>query len=485
MNSIGGLMLRDRVHMQRYTKLVLVVNIILWEGMSYAQSDDTTKKAKLQEMGFFSYPTSVELSKNVFCDSVIQSAALSSQDINAEFSNTSDLDWLKDVAQKKKAVLLGEEHYSAYIANIRNRILFYLNTIDYFPLLVLEAQYSYTGYYNYYINLTDDMAAEKFFAENLHPMVTDEDICGLLHHLRSWNKIHFNKKITIGFSDVEHDYLTTINKVVLPYLQKVDKMFSIDAQNFSLNDLGKVIPTLRRLHETARSQNIVGEYPFLTADYISTIIDNLEATFKAYFYEFSFYRQKAIIRNLTDVRIFGKYFETSKVLLHGGAYHMPSHFSYPDEGNFYREGSYLSEEYGPTKGKTYSINLHCFSRSLGSMATIEIDSCLQQGSSYRNLVRRWQMAYKGKLITDTEILFEFQMNDLHKLITRRSENSNRDPIVVSKMDWPAILRIARNIDIQLYSNLKGWADEYDQYDIHVFVPQSPFNVARNKSIRQQ
>ena len=311
-------------------------------------------------------------------------------------------------------------------------------------------------------------------------MVTTVDDYNLLQHIRQWNKIYPSKKIRVGFSDIEHDYKTTIKNVLLPYFKNIDKNIKIDVDNLSMKDLGDLLPGFFDLLEKAKKINLVGAYPFLTPGYINNILVNLESTFKAYYYQFDYYRQKAIVRNLTDLNFFGNDLITQKVLMHGGNYHMTTHFNYPDKANFYREGSFLADEYEPTKGKVYSISFHCFSRSLGNAADIDIDSCLQQGSYYISLVKQWQRAFNAKLVDRDKYLLEFKLNDLHKLILKSSILLGNQPILINRFDWPSILEIAKKTDGNLFNELNNWSDDYSRYDKHIFIPGSPFILAMKK-----
>lgn len=85
-------------------------------------------------------------------------------------------------------------------------------------------------------------------------------------------------------------------------------------------------------------------------------------------------------------------------MIYGGAYHTPTHFDYPDGGNFLTDGSYLTYEYGPTKGKTYSICVEALSYKLGKMADVDLNTCVRFGSLYRRIVQGMQNALKDKLL---------------------------------------------------------------------------------------
>jgi len=217
---------------------------------------------------------------------------LSSAGINNNFSNTTDLAWLQDIGHRNKVILIAEEHYHQTIADFRTRILFYLNTIDRYPLLVMEAQYSYTAYLNYFINLPGDREAEKYYSDVIYDMVPTQDALDLMRLIRKWNKEYPIKKITLGFSDIEHDYRTTIKNVILPYFKKINNEPEPETNNLSIKDLGGMLPHFFTLLDKAKKTNLIGGYPFITPNFIGNVLTNLESTYKAYYFQFDYYRQR-------------------------------------------------------------------------------------------------------------------------------------------------------------------------------------------------
>lgn len=447
----------------------------------FCQTGDSTRTNKLHSLGLYPYPAAEEFKNNILSDSLIKAQPVSADDINDSFTNTNDLEWLKDIAKNNKVVLLGEEHYHEFISNIRNRILFYLNTVDYYPLIVLEAQYSYTGYVNYYINLKDDKEAGKFFDDVMCSLVSSVEEYDLFRHIRRWNMLNPSKKITVGFSDIEHNYWATIKNILLPYFRKIDRDLEIKTDSLSEQELGALLPKFFSLLQKAKEINLTGDYPFLTPQYISNVITNLESIYNSSNYQFDYYRQKAIVRNLTDKNYLGNFLINGKALLHGGAYHMTTHFSYPENGNFLREGSYLNEDFNPTKGKVYSISFHSFFRSLGKAADINLDSCVVQGGGYRYLLGRWQTAYKEKLISCDDYLIDFEISDFHKLFLKIESGFNNSPIVINSINWQAAMNIAKqNKNINLFNIIKYWEPDHNRYDKHIFIPGSPFIEAMKR-----
>jgi hypothetical protein len=95
-------------------------------------------------------------------------------------------------------------------------------------------------------------------------------------------------------------------------------------------------------------------------------------------------------------------------------------------------------------------------------------------------VKNWQMAFNQKLVDQDNCLFDFKMNDLHKLIMKTSYSLNHKPILINKFDWVSILETAKKTNNNLFNELKNWSEDYSRYDAHIFIPGSPFIVAMKK-----
>jgi hypothetical protein len=447
-------------------------------SLLFCQEVDSAKIKKLKQLGLYPYPQVKDIKNLPFQESLFNYEPLSNDDINNDFSNISDLKWLESIAKKNKVLMLGEGHYFRFVDNIRNRILFYANTVDYYPLIVMEKQYSITPFINHYLNIKDDKEAEKYLLTKVNDMINTEEDHILLKHIRRWNKKYPTKKIAVGYSDIEHDYVTTMKKIIEPYFKKYNKDFSIDPKTFDRFGYSEQFINLKNLFAKAKKKNLIGDYPFITPQYISNVISNLEALFYATYQDFNYFRQKAIINNLTDINFLGQYLKNGKIIIHGGSYHTAK-INLPGNGNFLREGSYLTFENKDSKNKTYSICFHPYARSLGEMANISKDSCVQQGSYYYQTLNKWQDAYKKGLITKDDLLFEMKLDDYDKLLLKLSIDHNNSSLLLTKIDWKSIMLIAKEKD-QLYTNMRYTNDTYKDYDINIFMPGSPLTIANRK-----
>jgi hypothetical protein len=458
--------------------LIFTISTLIF-NITFAQVD-SIKLEKLKQIGLHPFPAQSDLNNLTLDNKWINTTMIIPDDISKDFNNIQDLKWLEEPALENKVVMLGENHYHRYIQHLRNRMFFALNKFDYYPLIVLEAQYSLTGFVNYYLSIKNDKEAQEFFDKELAEMINPQEQYNLLIHIRRWNSRYPDKQLKVGFSDIEHDYKTTIKNIVIPYFNKIQVDTITDVDNLIDIDLGVLLPEYREKLEIATKRKLVGDYPFITHDYIKTVIDNLEALYKSYHFEFSYYRQKAIIRNLTDSAFLGKYWLGHKVFIHGGSHHTPNNFRYPDNGNFYREGCYLTYDFSYTMNKTYSINANGLARSLNSMAETKLDSCLHVGSGYRRSLNKFQKAYKKELITPDEFYFEWKIGSVDSLIVKSSLENQMVGQLINQLEWNSIMNRMESLNKKEYRNLKYGFDNFKRYDKHIYFVKSPITKARLK-----
>jgi len=263
----------------------------------------------------------------------------------------------------------------------------------------------------------------------------------------------------------------------MPYFDHFENDLNLDYEILTHHNLEVLIPKYRNLLQLAKKQKYVGEYPFITSDYIGNVIDNLESLYFSYTYDGLYFRQKAMVRNLTNEKFLGKYWLNEKVFIHGGYRHLPTHFEFPANLNFYREGSYLNFDFQATKGKTYSILVLGMARSLGEMAGVNLNECLHVGGGYRWTFNKYDKAYKKGLVKSDEILFEQKINPFDSLIVKKSLQINSNGLIVEKVDWDKIMEGVKQTDKGLYNNMKYTKTDYLRYDKHIYIVNSPMNEA--------
>lgn len=436
----------------------------------------------LADFNISNYYSQEEAQNNAFEKSEKEAILISTSDINQTFSNIDDLNWLKDIAVNSKVVLVGETHYSRYIGYLKSRIFFALNTYGYYPLIVIEQSYSQTQYVNHFIHLKEDKAAAEFFNAELNQLVGTKEDSIFFEHLRQWNKEHDDKPVTIGGADLEFSYDVMLERILKPYfygLKGIDKL-KVDSV-MALKQSNEFFVEVKPLLEVAKEQKLIGKYPFITTSYISNVILNFESTNNALQLEFGYYRQKSIIRNLTDERFFGSYLNNNKVMLYGGGSHTKTHFQFPDGGNFLSEGSYLTYDYAPTKGKTHSIMLEGMAFILDKMSGRDLNECIGQGMQYKKIVTRMKKAFdKGLLKEDKPYFIFYDRNDFEKLIIEQAYQHNGSAVMLTDKSWASITTTSKTLVGDLAKAVRAVKEKKDLYDSYVFVPYSPLVVARKK-----
>jgi hypothetical protein len=165
----------------------------------------------------------------------------------------------------------------------------------------------------------------------------------------------------------------------------------------------ELIKELRLNLKQAVNKNHIGQYPFITPQYISAVIDNLESSNDALYVDYLLYRQKALLRNLTDTTFLGKYLQNGKIVIHSGSMHLRTKVESDSTNNLW-EGSYLTHVYEPTIGKTYSLQIESIARSLGEAATIN-SSYTEPALGYSGLLLKMQELFAEGLITADECYF--------------------------------------------------------------------------------
>lgn len=413
------------------------------------------------------YPAKADLDNITIPPSLEVVQTLSPDDIDETFSNIDDLAWLEPVARERRVFLFGEAHYHRYIDQIRNRILFALNTYDRYSLILVERQYSYTPFWDYYVSLADDDEAREFYLGTMYNMVSTREMFELLEHIRRWNTGHPESFIHIGGYDIEHMPKITISEILLPYIQSMDPSFDLSLEMVeNPEDIATLLGQLEpKLAEAAR-KNHTGEYPFLTPKYIANVVENIRSFVLAYRNrqrDFNVNRQQAMIRNLIDAAFFGSYFESGKVMICAGAAHLGSRVPPTPGQNWYWEGSYLSHVYEPTKGKTFSLSAEGCAYQFGEAVTIDWYTVLPTGSNYRRVVQAFQEAYQRDEVDPDgyyTVLRELDLFDSTML--RMAWGHDHLPMLIDGL--PRTL---------LESRKRGRFDNVFGYDAYIYVPRSP------------
>lgn len=455
---------------------IIILSLLFSSSVTFSQ---TKSLADFEISEIYSKEKAKE---NVFENLDINVKTVSLNDINSEFANLNDLEWLKQIAEKNKVVLIGETHYSKNIENLKNRIIFALNEFDYFPLVIIEQPYSLTPFLNHYIQLKPEKEANTFFRDELSKMVSTKEDSIFIAHIRHWNVQNPKKRIQLGCIDMEWRYYEMCEKILKPYFyklkdidkSKIDRVIELGKKQ-SNQFFNEIQPFLIE----AKKQNLKGIYSFIDYRYIQNVIDNFSATNNALKYSLDYYRQKSIINKIENDNYFGDYFKNQKVIMYGGGSHMKSKFFYPDGGNFLSEGSYLNFDYNITKDKVCSIMLNGLSFSLGEMKDVNLNDCLGQGMQYKSILKRMQNAYKANVLQSDKNYFLFGLrNDFEKFIISRSYEYQTTGIIIPEKEWSKITDYSTELNAEKKETIESENEERIAFDVYIYIPYSPITIAR-------
>lgn len=448
-----------------------------------------SQSKKLSDFQISAFYSQDIAAKNALNELEISVDPISLTDIESDFNNMADLSWIESVSKKNKVVLIGETHYSEYISNIKTRIIFALNTFDYFPLIIIEQPYSLSAFINHFVHLKNDEEAKSFFYDELDATLNSKEDSIFFEHVRRWNIKKPKKDITIGCNDLEWAYDEMCEQLLLPYFNKLE---GVEPSKISeIIELGKrqtneFFEEVKPLMEAARQQGLVGKYAFIDHEYIGKVIANFSSTNNALRYSFDYYRQKAITDRIQDEDYYGSYFKDQKVILYGGGDHMKSNFSFPDGGNFLSEGSYLNHDFEPTANKVYSIMISALSYSLGEMQNIDINECISQGMQYQRILKRMQSAFDEELISADDNYFLFgRRTDFERFLVSQSYQNPDQAISIPADEWNKIEASSETFDVELSEIISKEKEASSMYDYKIYVPYSPIFKARKRVASKQ
>lgn len=422
----------------------------------------------LADLGLERYPDQVDF---VLPDGIIEIAPLRDEDVAPDFDNLDDLAWLAQAARGAEVVLIGENHWNASVHRMVRRMLFALARADRLALLTKEQAYSEGPFLDHYINLADDAAAGSFYRAELAPRVDTVELRELLEHLRAWNKRNPDRRLRMFTHDIEHSPGDAITHVVNPYLRALDPRFAVDADDYR-RDPEAGLRVFERGLAVARTRRHRGRYPFITDRFVTGVVANLRARYLASTENFHYYRQRAIVRNLTDPDYLGAFVKRGRVAVWAGSNHTVTRRDLPGGGNFLREGAYLTHDFAPTRGKTYSVSVQALSVSLGAMASADVDNLQPVADDHQTRLRRLQRARALGHITADDFVFTTR-DPSNQFAAAIAATNDHQPFRLTRIHWDKLLPLARLVSRDAVGALREARRELDSHDAVVIVPRSP------------
>ncbi|ALO14139.1 hypothetical protein L21SP5_00460 [Salinivirga cyanobacteriivorans] len=358
------------------------------------KTDDKIKKnkkfKKVKDANLFLLPSCDDIKAKKLEKNEVE--RLIDNDINRNFDNIKDLEWLGSIARENEVICIGENHYFKSNINLRNRIFFYLNSIDSFPYILLEKPYSKTPIIEHFLTLSGNDSV-SFYEKYISHVVHSQEEFELIKHIKRWNKTHKSKPLTLGCIDIEHQYKNLVNHVLLPLLLECtkDSIFFPDFQISNLQQLDSFIINAEKVINSTQIDHI----GFLKRNDFENILSNLEATLLSYkahnnsgFKGFSKIRNKKYIENILLFRRNNKNKKINKLCIFGGSNHYKKNTQ--DSLNIYY---YLDKINLDTKNEVYSVRL----LSLGySFENLNLNSRHHKsmGRGYRRLIKKAKDYYE-------------------------------------------------------------------------------------------
>lgn len=413
---------------------------------------------------YYRFPTKNQLSTCKIDETDIPFDTIKISEIYQDFSNITDMEWLRPIAKDYKVICVGESHHLKYNKYIFKRILFALNTFDYFPLLILELPYSYSEYFNYYLLLSDDKEA-KSFSDSVLTKIYEPGI-SMLNTIRTWNKENPQKKIQIGSSDLEQGFEKTIKLILNPYLLKVDPKADI---SYSFKDsLKGYLERADAIIDLAKKRNVNGEYKFQTPQYMESIFENLKSSIQIKLDPKNFTdhtkRFQVMIRNVTDSLFLGTKLSEGKTIIYGGREHFRILNDETDKKSSSTEGFYLAHSFKPTKDKVYAINLNTLATSIEDSIQ-QIDPLLQ----FRIETDLLNLYKTGKIELNEPVL-GFFTNEVDRFVYNLSYEFPNYAFRIKNIKLEKLLNKYEGFSrFMLYQYIKIYSD----FNTNIMIPSSP------------
>ncbi len=401
------------------------------DGAKYFEGDYSQDGLKLKPKSFLpNYPSNSEIADVNIPEGTFKASNISSDlNITLDSINSDFLQHIKEKTAGKKVFFFGECHWNENVNKLVEVLLMYLAKESNARALFQELNYSFSGYIDYYVKLVDDSKAKEFFNRRLHYMVNTDVGLDLLKKIRSWNIKNPDKIISLGCLDMEWGIYTVIDHIVIPYFKKLDPSFKITDDDFADDDAYvKLHKRMKILLQKASTNNVIGEYPFITSDYIGNVLENLKDT--VLLKDMNGDRQRAVIRNITE---YNKHlFKDGMVMFHGGGWHAVKE---PEPSNFFRDAEYLFKKFPPTKGSVYTLMCEGLGYGFKNIASNLQDEHMSSATYYNKIVRNFQKSFKLNCVSIDDYFMLNETDDYIKLLARYGSLNNCNIFSLDEVDW--------------------------------------------------
>ncbi len=365
-------------------------------------------------------------------------------------------DWLGQLVAGQQVLFVGENHWNQEVDLIFHQVAQELLERGLLRAVFLELNYSFSPWYDHYVGEADDERAKAFLRDHLHPMVGSVQAMAQLEALRRWNAGH-SPRVHVACIDMEWKHDQVVRRIVQPFLRRVDAEFELP-DPYAVVRAHKEQPRqqVAALLAKARAEHIVGELPFVTADYIERVLTNLWDT--AAIADFNQDRQRHIVRNITEFH--GALLGDGLALFKGGGFHALKHR--PDGESFYRDAAYLNEVFPATKGKVVTLRLCSLGYDFADLAGVDAGAMISSATAYNQFVRDFQQALQaGEAAAGAHYLLDGGLGAMELALAALGQQLGSDLLWLRRVDRAQLA--AR------YGGEAAKADETLQHDGVVYV----------------
>jgi hypothetical protein len=396
---------------------------------------------------FLVYPTENELVDVNIPENAFRCSPLSTEKINASFSNHEDLSWLGKEIAGKRVLFFGEFHNICESNQLFERILFRLANKNGLRGIILEMPFSFSGPFNFYITEPDNVKAEEVYSKYLKYIVMSEGTERLLGNLRKWNLSNPGEKISLCGNDIELYHRISMRRFLAPFLIKADPDFKIPGSISGMEEVETLYKSVGTLLDKAGREGITGDFPFENPEYMRNVLRNLCDSLKCLFTQDeekqSIIRQHAIIRNMTDSQFNRKIFDCPLVLINGGAWHAVK-APQDNDAEGCREAEFLNSHFAATKGKVFTLRVENISTNMEKFRHFDMDGYFTH--NFFSFIPEFQKAVSdGKIKPNFDFLFfgiveeETVGNPLFsKIIAKLGYKAGQNCFILESVDWESL-----------------------------------------------
>lgn len=370
--------------------------------------------------------------------------------------------WLDGFVEGQRVLFFGESHWNAGVNRVFLRLVEHLLEEGELRAVFLEINYSFTPFYDHYVTEPDDARAREFLAERLHSLVSSPSTLELLEILRVWNREHAGRPVHVACLDMEWGYSEVTRSILQPYFERVQKGVEVRVE------LAEDRERLAALLARARERKVVGEYPFLTPEYIENVLTNIGDTIRIE--DFNVDRQRGILRNITEFS--GERLEKGLVLFKGGGWHAIKH---RQEGEgFYRDAACLNEVYPATKDKVVTLYAQGLGYSFAELADLDLARRMSSATNYNDFVQSFQRGLaSGKAERNAFYLLDGRLRPFDTLVAKVGYAMKRDTLRLDSVDWDALTTACGSEVLECRAR---------DYDATVYVLRAGIEVMRPKDL---